>query len=402
MIVGGGGFGGLTAARELRGADDVEVTVVDRMHHHLFQPLLYQVACGGLAAGEIAPPLRAVLRRRHANVKVLMAEAVGLDPERRLLELDGGEQLQYDSLIVACGARTSYFGHDEWREVTCGLKTLADALALRGRLYSALERAERCQDARERQELLTFVVIGAGPTGVEVAGEIAIVCKDTLSRQYTRIGPGDVRVILLDAGERVVPTFSERLSRKAASQLASLGVSVRVNSPVIAIDEGGVTLAVEDAGRRGPESSGATGRAAAPAPDGHTHQRIAARTVVWAAGVQAVPFAAIVAQATGAETDRAGRVRIEPDLTIPGHREISMIGDATSLEDLTASRCPGSPPWRSSRAATWPPRSAPARRAPPPPSATSTRAPSQWWAAAARCARSAAWSCGAAPPSSPI
>jgi NADH dehydrogenase len=341
VIVGGGGFGGLTAARELRGADDVEVTVVDRIHHHLFQPLLYQVACGGLAAGEVAPPIRAVLRRRHANVKVLMAQATGLDPERRLLELDGGEQLEYDSLIVACGSRTSYFGHDEWRAVTCGLKTLADALELRGRLYSALERAERCEDVRERQELLTFVVIGAGPTGVEVAGEIAIVCKDTLSRQYTRIGPGDVRVILLDAGERVVPTFSERLSRKAASQLASLGVSVRVNSPVTAIDEGGVTIAVEDAGRRGPESSSAAAQAGAPAPDGPIHERITARTVVWAAGVQAVPFAATVAQATGAETDRAGRVRIEPDLTIPGHREISMIGDATALDDLDGKPLPG-------------------------------------------------------------
>jgi NADH dehydrogenase len=313
VIVGGGGFGGLTAARELRGAD-VEVTVVDRMHHHLFQPLLYQVACGGLAAGEIAPPIRAVLRRRHAGVRVLMAQAVGLDPQRRTLELDNGGLLEYDSLIVACGARTSYFGHDEWREVTCGLKTLADALALRGRLYSALERAERCGNKRERQELLTFVVIGAGPTGVEVAGEIAIVCKDTLSRQYTRIGPGDVRVILLDAGERVVPTFSARLSRKAASQLASLGVSVRVNSPVTAIDDGGVTVADE---------------------------RVAARTVVWAAGVQAVPFAATVAQATGADTDRAGRVRIEPDLTVPGHREISMIGDATSLTAPDGEPLPG-------------------------------------------------------------
>ncbi len=313
VVVGGGGFGGLTAARELRGAD-VEVTVVDRMHHHLFQPLLYQVACGGLSAGEIAPPIRAVLRRRHAGVRVLMAQAVGLDPERRTLELDNGEQLEYDSLIVACGARTSYFGHDEWREVTCGLKTLADALALRGRLYSALEQAERCSDERERQELLTFVVIGAGPTGVEVAGEVAIVCKDTLSRQYTRIGPGDVRVILLDAGERVVPTFSARLSRKAASQLASLGVRVRVNSPVTAIDAEGVTIADE---------------------------RIAARTVVWAAGVQAVPFAATVAQATDADTDRAGRVRIEPDLTVPGHREISMIGDATSLNDLHGEPLPG-------------------------------------------------------------
>jgi NADH dehydrogenase len=340
VIVGGGGFGGLTAARELRDADDVEVTVVDRVHHHLFQPLLYQVGCGGLAAGEIAPPIRAVLRRRHADVKVLMAQATGLDPERRLLELDGGEQLEYDSLIVACGARTSYFGHDEWRAVTCGLKTLADALALRGRLYSALERAERCDDARERQELLTFVVIGAGPTGVEVAGEIAIVCKDTLSRQYTRIGPGDVRVILLDAGGRVVPTFSERLSRKAASQLASLGVGVRVNSPVTAIDAEGVTIAVKGDGQRGRESSGATGQTA-PAPDDPAHERIAARTVVWAAGVQAVPFAATVAQATGADTDRAGRVRIEPDLTIPGHREISMIGDATALTAPDGKPLPG-------------------------------------------------------------
>ncbi len=313
VIVGGGGFGGLTAARELRDAD-VEVTVVDRMHHHLFQPLLYQVACGGLAAGEIAPPIRAVLRRRHAGVRVLMAQAIGLDPERRTLELDNGGQLEYDSLIVACGARTSYFGHDEWREATCGLKTLADALALRGRLYSALEQAERCGDERERQELLTFVVIGAGPTGVEVAGEIAIVCKDTLSRQYTRIGPDDVRVILVDAGERVVPTFSERLSRKAASQLASLGVRVRVNSAVTAIDAEGVTIA---------------------------HERIAARTVVWAAGVQAVPFAATVAQATGADTDRAGRVRIEPDLTVPGYREISMIGDATSLTAPDGRPLPG-------------------------------------------------------------
>jgi NADH:ubiquinone reductase (H+-translocating) len=313
VVIVGGGFGGLAAARELRHAD-VDVTVVDRVHHHLFQPLLYQVACGGLAAGEIAPPIRAVLRRRHANVKVLMAQATGLDPERRTLELDNGAQLEYDSLIVACGARTSYFGHDEWRETTCGLKTLADALALRGRLYSALEQAERCGDERERQELLTFVVIGAGPTGVEVAGEIAIVCKDTLSRQYTRIGPGDVRVILLDAGERVVPSFSERLSRKTASQLASLGVSVRVHSAVTAIDAEGVTIADE---------------------------RIAARIVVWAAGVQAVPFAATVAKATGAETDRAGRVRVEPDLTIPGHCEISMVGDAISLDAPNGKPLPG-------------------------------------------------------------
>ncbi len=336
VIVGGGGFGGLTVARELRHAD-VELTLVDRMHHHLFQPLLYQVACGGLAAGEIAPPIRSVLRRR-ANVRVLMAEAIGLDPARRLLQLDGGEQLEYDSLIVACGARTSYFGNDEWSEVTYGLKTLADALTLRGHLYSALERAERSEDERERRELMTFVVIGGGPTGVEVAGEIAIVCKDTLSRQYVRIRPDDARVILLDAAARVVPAFSERLSRKTASQLASLGVTVRVGTPVTAIDAGAVTIAVPDAGRRGTGPGAAGHQADEGKP---TEERIAARTVVWAAGVRAVPFARTVAQATGADTDRAGRVRIEPDLTVPGHREISMIGDATSLDGANGTPLPG-------------------------------------------------------------
>jgi NADH:ubiquinone reductase (H+-translocating) len=324
VVIVGGGFGGLTAARQLRGAD-LEVTVVDRMHHHLFQPLLYQVACGGLAAGEIASPIRAVLRRRHGNVKVLMAEALGLDPERRELELDSGGRLRYDSLIVACGARTSYFGHDEWSKVSYGLKTLADAIALRERLYSTLERAERTEDERERRELLTFVVIGGGPTGVEVAGEIAIVCKDTLSRQYVRIRPGDVRVILLDAGPRVVPTFSERLSRKAASQLASLGVSVRVNAPVTVIDAGGVTIAAANAGQA----------------DAPTEERIASRTVVWAAGVQPAAFAATVARATGTETDRTGRVRIEPSLTLPGYREISMVGDATSLSGEDGQPLPG-------------------------------------------------------------
>ncbi len=314
---------------------------MDRMHHHLFQPLLYQVACGGLAAGEIAPPIRTVVRRR-ANARVLMAEAVGLDPDRRVLELDGGERLEYDSLLVACGARTSYFGNDAWSEVTFGLKTLADALALRERLYSALERAERSADERERRELLTFVVIGGGPTGVEVAGEIAIVCKDTLARQYSRIRPGDVRVILLDAGARVVPTFSEGLSRKAASQLASLGVTVRVSSPVTEIDARGVTIAVADA-RRGGSGAGSGGprEAEGARADGPPTERIDARTVVWAAGVRAAPFAATLAAATGASTDRAGRVQIEPDLTVPGHREISMIGDATSSSDVDGKPLPG-------------------------------------------------------------
>jgi NADH dehydrogenase len=365
VVIVGGGFGGLAAARELRHAD-VDVTVVDRMHHHLFQPLLYQAACGGLATGEIAPPIRSALRR-CANANVLMAQATGIDAERRRLQLDDGERLDYDSLIVACGAQTSYFGNDAWREVTCGLKTLADATDLRNRLYGALERAERTDDADERRELMTFVVIGGGPTGVEIAGELAIVAGNAIGRDYARIHPRDTRVILLDAGERVVSSFSERLSRKAAKQLASLGVEVRERATATAIDAHGVTIAVREVphGRgalresRAPQESRASQEGRAPqesrasresrAPQesrasqesGTTEERIAARTVVWAAGVQVVPFAATLAEATGASTDRAGRVQIEPDLTVPGHREISMIGDATLLNGSNGRPLPG-------------------------------------------------------------
>jgi NADH dehydrogenase len=341
VVIVGGGFGGLTAARELRHAD-VEVTVVDRVHHHLFQPLLYQVACGGLSAGEIAPPIRASLRG-NPHATVLMAHATGLDVERRQLELDGGERLDYDSLIVACGAHTSYFGNDAWSEVTCGLKTLADAIELRNRIYDAFERAERTEDQQERRELMTFVVIGGGPTGVEMAGELAIVAKDTMNRDYARINPRDTRVILLDAGERVVSSFSERLSRKAARQLASIGVTVREGARVTAIDERGVSVEVKGPReRRGTPEGGERNQADGGREGGDaTQERIAARTVIWAAGVQAVPFAATLAAATGASADRAGRVQIEPDLTVPGHREISMIGDATSLTAPNGKPLPG-------------------------------------------------------------
>jgi NADH dehydrogenase len=345
VVIVGGGFGGLTAARTLSGADDIQVTVVDRMHHHLFQPLLYQVACGGLAEGEIAVPIRTALRRAK-NVNVLMAAATGLDAERRLLEIDGGEQLPYDSLIVACGARTSYFGNEEWRQETCGMKTLADALGLRDRLYSAFERAERTTDPEERRALMTFVVIGGGPTGVEVAGELAIVCKDTLRRGYTRIGPDDANVILLDAGERIVPSFSARLSRKAGGQLSSLGVKVRERMRASAIDAQGVTVQVGDGDKRPTSTSGKGERAGAAGAGGggastKHEERIAAQTVIWAAGVQAAPFAATLAKATGAPTDRAGRVQIEPDLTVPGHREISLIGDASALSEADGKPLPG-------------------------------------------------------------
>jgi NADH:ubiquinone reductase (H+-translocating) len=306
VVIVGGGFGGLTAARELRRAD-ADVTLVDHTSHHLFQPLLYQLACGGLSTGECATPIRASVK--HAsNTTVLMDKAVDLDVERRRLILDRGEPLPYDSLIVACGAETSYFGKDEWREVSYGLKTLTDAVKLRNQIYSAFEEAERREDPAERERWLTFVVIGGGPTGVELAGELAIIARHTMKGYFTRIHPRDARVILLDAGERVTAAFSERLSGKVAKELASLGVTVREGARVTSIDAQGVTVQI-----------------------GGAQERIDARTVIWAAGVQAVGFSKALAKATGASADRAGRVQIEPDLTVPGHPEISAIGDATQV-----------------------------------------------------------------------
>ncbi len=306
VVIVGGGFGGLTAARELKGAD-VDVTLVDPTSHHLFQPLLYQLACGGLSTGECASPIRSAVKR-SSNTTVLMAKATGLDAERRRITLDRGETLDYDSLIVACGAETSYFGNDEWREVSFSLKTLNDAVELRNGIYSAFEEAERTEDPAERERWLTFVVIGGGPTGVELAGELAIIARDTMKGYFARIHLAKARVILLDAGERVTAAFSEKLSAKVASYLTALGVTVRQGARVTAIDEQGVTFQIDGA-----------------------EERIDARTVVWAAGVQAVGFAKTLAEATAAETDRAGRVQIGADLTVPGHPEISAIGDATQV-----------------------------------------------------------------------
>jgi NADH dehydrogenase len=316
VVIVGGGFGGLTAARELKDAD-VDVTLLDPTSHHLFQPLLYQLACGGLSTGECASPIRAAVKR-SSNTTVLMAKATGLDAERRQITLDRGETLDYDSLIVACGAETSYFGKDEWREVSCSLKTLNDAVELRNRLYSAYEEAERAEDPAERERWLTFVVIGGGPTGVELAGELAIVAHDTMKGYFERIQPAKARVILLDAGERVTAAFSEKLSAKVAKYLAELGVAVRQGARVTAIDAQGVTFQIDG-----------------------VEERIDARTVVWAAGVQAVGFTKTLAEATGAETDRAGRVQIGADLTVPGHPEISAIGDATQVPGPEERPLPG-------------------------------------------------------------
>jgi NADH dehydrogenase len=316
VVVVGGGFGGLTAAHKIAGPN-VELTLVDRMNHQLFQPLLYQVATGGIASGECAYPIR-VAMRRAPNVRVLMAEATDVDVKERQLALGDGGHLDYDSLVMASGAETAYFGNDEWRECSCGLKTLDDAVALRNRFYGALEQAERTPDPTERQEWMTFVVIGGGPTGVEISGQLGIITHYAMKREYANVDPRKVRVILLDAGERLVAAFSPKLSAKVADELASLDVQVREGARATAIDERGVNVEV----------------------DGKS-ERIDARTVIWAAGIRAAPFAQTLAKATGAGTDRAGRVQIEPNLTVPGYPEISAIGDATVLPGPNGRPYPG-------------------------------------------------------------
>jgi NADH:ubiquinone reductase (H+-translocating) len=305
VVILGGGFGGLTAARKLRGAD-VEVTLCDPKHHHLFQPLIYQAALGGIGAAECATPIRGAVKRA-ANVSVRMEAADDVDTAAREVVLSGGERLAYDSLIVACGAQTSYFGRDEWRDVTYGLKSLDDAVRLRNRLYSCFEQAELLDDEATREPFQTFVVVGGGPTGVEVAGSLAILRRYDLHRQYRRSDPRQARVILLDAGERPVAAFRERLSAKVTTYLGDLGVEIRQGARVTAIDPDGVTFDLDG-----------------------SQQRIATRTVIWGAGVQAADFAAKLAVATGASADRAGRVAVGADLAIEGHPEISVIGDVSS------------------------------------------------------------------------
>ena len=315
LVIVGGGFGGLAAAKELRRAN-AEVTLVDRMSHHLFQPLLYQAAAGALSEGQIALPIRVLLKRQQ-NMRVLMAEATDLDADSRKLGLDTGQELPYDSLILACGAETSYFGHEEWRQVSFGLKTLADVVRLRSRIFSAFEEAERATDPATRAGWLTFAVVGGGPTGVETSGALAILSR-ALRRDFSRADPAQARVILVDAGKRVLPAFSERLSGKAAEGLASLGVTVREGRQATAIDDSGLTALV-----------------------GETDERIAARTVVWAAGVRAARLTEVVARATGASTDRGGRIEVNSDCTIPGHPEISAIGDMTSHPAANGKALPG-------------------------------------------------------------
>jgi NADH:ubiquinone reductase (H+-translocating) len=315
VVIVGGGFGGLAAARKLRHAD-VDVTLVDRNNHHLFQPLLYQAAAGALSPSDCASPIRPALKHSD-NTTVLMAEVTDIDPDGRQVVLDRGDRLDYDSLIVACGGETSYFGNDAWRDVTCGLKTLADVVDLRNRFYGALEQAERTDEPADRTDWLTFVVVGGGPTGVEIAGQLAITAS-TISAGFRRIDSSGARVILLDAGERVAAAFSPKLSAKVADNLADLGVTVREGARVTSIDERGVTFEAGDGSNR-----------------------IDSRTVVWAAGVHPVSLVDSLAGATKAATDRGGRIQVQPDLTVPGHPEISVVGDVACLEGPGGKPLPG-------------------------------------------------------------
>ena len=316
VVLVGGGFGGMEAARRLKKAD-VDVTVIDRHNHLLFQPLIYQVAAGALASGQIAAPQRHMLKRQ-ANATVLMAAVTDIDVEHRHVVLDRGERLAYDSLILACGGETSYFGHGEWHQVTCGLKTLGDAVDLRDRIFGAFEEAERADEPAARDEWLTFVVIGGGPTGVEISGQLAILSRHTMKRDFRRIDPRAARVILLDAGGRVVAAFSEPTSARTAKELGDLGVTVREHARVTDIDPRGVTVKIGDKA-----------------------ERIATRTVVWAAGVRAAGIAEVLARGTGAGTDRAGHIEVNPDLTLPGHPEISVIGDAAAVAGEDGKPLPG-------------------------------------------------------------
>jgi NADH:ubiquinone reductase (H+-translocating) len=316
IVIVGGGFGGMEAARRLRRAD-VDVTVIDRRNHHLFQPLIYQVAAGALSSGEVAAPVRAMLKRQR-NARVVMAAVTGIDVKKREVVLDRGERIPYDSLIMACGGETSYFGHDEWQDDSCALKTLADAVDLRNRIFGAFEEGERAYDADDRDEWLTFVVVGGGPTGVEISGQLAILARHAMRREFRRINPRAARIILLDAGERVVSAFSPRTSHTAARELGRLGVTIRQQAMVTAIDARGVTVSIGD-----------------------RTERIAARTVIWAAGVRTAGVADTLARAAGADTDRAGHIAVNPDLTIEGHREISVIGDAAALAGTDGRPLPG-------------------------------------------------------------
>ncbi len=319
VVIVGGGFAGLNAAR---GLDDpaIEVTLIDRRNFHLFQPLLYQVATGGLSPGDICAPLRGVLSRQRWT-RVLLDEAVDLDPEARRLELRHAGSLRYDTLILSGGARHHYFGHEGWEALAPGLKTVEDATAIRSRILSAFEKAELAESDEERRRLLTFVIVGAGPTGVELAGAIGELAHRTLRCDFRAYDPESARILLLEATDRVLPPFPSDLSAAGRRSLERLGVEVLTGARVAALSPGSVTL--EQAGER---------------------REVVAETVLWAAGVQAPHMAEALARRTGAETDRNGRIVVDGRCALPGHPEILVLGDMARFSGPDGEPLPGVAP----------------------------------------------------------
>jgi NADH dehydrogenase len=316
VVIVGGGFGGLCAAQALK-SELVDVTLIDRRNYHLFQPLLYQVATGSLSPGEIAAPLRSVLRRQK-NTRVLLGTLEDIDPESKHVFLADGASLPYDSLIVATGSQSSYFGHDEWREWAPGLKSIEDATDIRHKILYAFEVAERISDPVQRRAWLTFVIVGAGPTGVELAGAIGEIARQTLKNDFRSIHPEEAHIILMDFAPRVLMPFPEDLAKRAEHSLAKLGVQVKCGAMVKDVDKDGLTVEVDEH----PE-------------------RISAKTVIWAGGITASPLGKVLATRTNAETDKGGRVKVKPDLTVPNYPNIYVVGDLASAVDAKGKLLPG-------------------------------------------------------------
>jgi NADH dehydrogenase len=302
VIIIGGGFGGLSAAQALKSAA-VDVTLIDRRNYHLFQPLLYQVATGSLSPGEIAAPLRGVLGRQK-NTRVLLGDVVDIDPVSKRVQLADGASFEYDSLIVAAGSQSSYYGHDEWQKWAPGLKSIEEATTIRHKILYAFEVAERMPDAAQRRAWLTFTIVGAGPTGVELAGAIGEIARQTLRHDFRSIDPKDAQIILLDASPRVLMSFPEDLAHKAVLSLAKLGVQTKMGAMVHEVTRDGITY----------QWNGSA-------------QSLSTKTVIWAGGVTVSPLAKTLAQRTGAETDRGGRIKVGPDLTIANFPDIYVVGD---------------------------------------------------------------------------
>ena len=318
VVILGGGFAGLNAAQKLKRAN-ANVTLIDRRNFHLFQPLLYQVATGSLSPGEVAAPLRSVLRRQK-NTEVLLGEADHVDPDAKRVVLRDGGVFQYDSLIVATGSQTSYYGNDEWREAAPSLKSVEEATAIRHKILLAFERAERAGSPAEAKAWLTFVIVGAGATGLELAGALGEIARETLKHDFRHIDPGAARIVLMEGGPRVLGAYPEDLSAKAEKLVWRLGVDVEKNVMVTEIDQDGVTY------RRGSSTS---------------TERLAAKTVIWAGGVTTTPFARQLAERTRAATDRSGRIKVNPDLTIPNYPDIFVAGDLAYFEGKPGKALPG-------------------------------------------------------------